>query len=120
MHFRPFRLDELYKMVAHIYSSQSTHRNVNSTFAHFVEVCGMLTIHDRAKKREGGVHDLKWVALVSSVSCSWATNYGTAGRLFPIQLFSFRPTVRAVPFDSGGTAKLRSRCGRRDNTESTW
>lgn len=47
------RLDDLYKMVAHIYSEQNLSRSPASTFAHFVEVCGMLTIHDRKKKREG-------------------------------------------------------------------
>ncbi len=48
-----FRLDDLYKMVAYIYREQNAQRSPSSTFAHFVEVCGMLTIHDRRKKREG-------------------------------------------------------------------
>ena len=47
------RLDDLYKMVAHIYSDKNISRTATATFAHFVEVCGMLTIHDRSKKREG-------------------------------------------------------------------
>jgi hypothetical protein len=47
------RLDDLYKMVAHIYSDKNVTRTATATFAHFVEVCGMLTIHDRRKKREG-------------------------------------------------------------------
>jgi len=46
-------LDDLYKMVAHIYSEQNAHRPASATFAHFVEVCGMLTVHARSKKREG-------------------------------------------------------------------
>jgi len=46
------RLDDLYKMVAHIYGEQNAQRPASSTFAHFVEVCGMLTSHDRQKKRE--------------------------------------------------------------------
>src|ERR1700685_260000 len=46
------RLDDLYKMAAHIYSEQNAQRSVSATFSHFVEVCGMLTIHDRKKKRE--------------------------------------------------------------------
>jgi NTP pyrophosphatase (non-canonical NTP hydrolase) len=46
-------LDDLYRMTAHIYSEQNAQRPVSSTFAHFVEVCGMLTIHDRRKKKEG-------------------------------------------------------------------
>jgi NTP pyrophosphatase (non-canonical NTP hydrolase) len=47
------RLDDLYKMVAHIYGEKLSERSSTATFAHFVEVCGMLTIHDRNKKREG-------------------------------------------------------------------
>lgn len=46
-------LDDLYRMVAHIYSEQNIARSIASTFSHFVEVCGMLTIHDRKKRREG-------------------------------------------------------------------
>ena len=46
-------LDDLYKMVAYIYSEQNAHRPASATFAHFVEVCGMLTVHSRSKKREG-------------------------------------------------------------------
>jgi NTP pyrophosphatase (non-canonical NTP hydrolase) len=40
-------------MVAHIYREQNAIRSSSATFSHFVEVCGMLTIHDRKKKREG-------------------------------------------------------------------
>jgi len=47
-----FRLDDLYRMVAYIYSEQNAQRPALVTFAHFVEACGMLTIHDRKKKRE--------------------------------------------------------------------
>ena len=46
-------LDELYRMTAFIYSEQNAIRPVAATFSHFVEVCGMLTIHDRRKKKEG-------------------------------------------------------------------
>jgi NTP pyrophosphatase (non-canonical NTP hydrolase) len=46
-------LDELYQMVAFIYSDKNINRTASATFAHFVEVCGMLTIHDRKKRREG-------------------------------------------------------------------
>ena len=46
-------LDELYRMTAFIYSEQNAIRPVATTFSHFVEVCGMLTIHDRRKKKEG-------------------------------------------------------------------
>jgi NTP pyrophosphatase (non-canonical NTP hydrolase) len=47
------RLDDLYKMVAYIYGDKLLSRSTSATFAHLVEVCGMLTIHDRNKKREG-------------------------------------------------------------------
>ena len=50
---RELRLDSLYKMIAYIYADKNTGRTATATFAHFVEVCGMLTIHDRKKKREG-------------------------------------------------------------------
>jgi NTP pyrophosphatase (non-canonical NTP hydrolase) len=46
------RLDELYRMTAHIYSEQNAHRPASATFAHFVEVCGILSMHSRKKKRE--------------------------------------------------------------------
>jgi NTP pyrophosphatase (non-canonical NTP hydrolase) len=49
---RQLSLDDLYKMVAHIYSEQNAHRPARETFAHFVEVCGMLALNDRQKKRE--------------------------------------------------------------------
>lgn len=45
-------LDELYRMTAYIYGDRNSVRSKESTFAHFVEVCGMLTVHDRKKKRE--------------------------------------------------------------------
>jgi hypothetical protein len=47
------RLDDLYKMIAHIYGEQNAHRSASATFAHFVEVCGMLTVQSRNKRREG-------------------------------------------------------------------
>ncbi|HMT08642.1 MAG TPA: CHAT domain-containing protein [Pyrinomonadaceae bacterium] len=46
-------LDDLYRMVAAIYSEQNALRSTAATYAHFVEICGMLTIHDRNKKKEG-------------------------------------------------------------------
>jgi hypothetical protein len=49
----PLRLDDLYKVIANTYSEQNAQRPPSATFAHFVEVCGMLTIHSREKKREG-------------------------------------------------------------------
>ena len=48
----PIRLDTLYKMTAHIYADRNSVRSKEATFAHFVETCGMLTLHDRRKKRE--------------------------------------------------------------------
>lgn len=47
-----FRLDDIYKMTAHIYAEQNVARTTTATFSHFVEVCGMLTAHDRSKRRE--------------------------------------------------------------------
>ena len=47
------RLDEMYRMTAYIYSEQNAHRPASATFAHFVEVCGILSMHSRKKKREG-------------------------------------------------------------------
>jgi nucleoside phosphorylase/NTP pyrophosphatase (non-canonical NTP hydrolase) len=46
-------LDDLYHMQAHIYFERNAERPISATFAHFVEVCGMLTIHGGGKKREG-------------------------------------------------------------------
>lgn len=48
-----FTLDDMYRMTAYIYNEQNAVRPVAATLAHFVEVCGMLTIHDRKKKKEG-------------------------------------------------------------------
>lgn len=39
-------------MTAYIYGDRNSVRSKEATFAHFVEVCGMLTVHDRKKKRE--------------------------------------------------------------------
>lgn len=47
------RLDDLYKMTSFIYSDTNLSRPASATFGHFVEVCGMLTIHVRRRKREG-------------------------------------------------------------------
>lgn len=46
------RLDEIYRMTAYIYSEQNAQRPASGTFAHFVEVCGILSMHVRKKKRE--------------------------------------------------------------------
>ena len=47
------RLDDLYRMTAYIYSDRNSTRPAEATFAHFVEVCGMLTVHERGKRKEG-------------------------------------------------------------------
>ncbi|SEE67770.1 CHAT domain-containing protein [Rhizobiales bacterium GAS188] len=47
------RLDDLYCMTAHIYGDRNSTRPKEATFAHFVEVCGMLTVHERGKRKEG-------------------------------------------------------------------
>jgi len=46
------RLDEIYRMTSYIYSEQNAQRPASATFAHFVEVCGILSMHVRKKKRE--------------------------------------------------------------------
>ncbi len=46
------RLDELYRMTAFIYHDANLGRSREATFLHFVEVCGMLTLFDRKKKRD--------------------------------------------------------------------
>lgn len=50
---KQIRLDDLYHMVANIYYEQNSLRSTAATYAHFVEVCGMLTVHDRKKKKSG-------------------------------------------------------------------
>jgi NTP pyrophosphatase (non-canonical NTP hydrolase) len=40
-------------MTAHIYGDRNSTRPKEATFAHFVEVCGMLTVHERGKRKEG-------------------------------------------------------------------
>jgi len=49
------RLDDLYRMAASIYTDQNIARSPAATFGHFVEVCGMLTMHDRKKRREADI-----------------------------------------------------------------
>lgn len=44
-------LDDLYHMTAFIYSEQNAGRSRESTFNHFVEVCGLLSSIDRNKPR---------------------------------------------------------------------
>lgn len=45
-------LDQLYKMTAYIYHDANLGRSRESTLLHFVEVCGMLTLLARKKRRE--------------------------------------------------------------------
>ena len=49
---KEFSLDDIYKMTSHIYSDQNAQRPISNTFLHFVEVCGMLTLSAREKKRD--------------------------------------------------------------------
>ncbi len=63
----PPRLDDLYKMVAYIYGDKLSNRSSAATFAHLVEVCGMLTIHDRNKKREGFTTRFQRVKLMTKL-----------------------------------------------------
>jgi NTP pyrophosphatase (non-canonical NTP hydrolase) len=46
------RLDDLYRMTSFIYHDANLGRSREGTLLHFVEVCGMLTLLDRKKKRE--------------------------------------------------------------------
>ena len=46
------RLDDLYRMTSFIYHDANLGRSRESTLLHFVEVCGMLTLLDRKKKRD--------------------------------------------------------------------
>ena len=52
VHATALSLDDLYHMVANIYGERNAERPVSATFAHFVEVCGVLTAHDRGKTRQ--------------------------------------------------------------------
>jgi len=45
-------LDDLYHMVAYIYSERNAERSASATFAHFVEVCGAIAVDARDKKNE--------------------------------------------------------------------
>lgn len=49
---KQYTLDDLYMMVAFIYSDRNAERSTIATFSHFTEVCGMLSMHDRRKIRE--------------------------------------------------------------------
>ncbi|MCK1478677.1 CHAT domain-containing protein [Bradyrhizobium sp. 197] len=46
------RLDDLYRMTSFIYHDANMGRSREATLLHFVEVCGMLTLLDRKKKRD--------------------------------------------------------------------
>ncbi|MCK1409531.1 CHAT domain-containing protein [Bradyrhizobium sp. 76] len=46
------RLDDLYRMTSFIYHDGNLGRSREATLLHFVEVCGMLTLLDRKKKRD--------------------------------------------------------------------
>lgn len=49
---RVLRLDDIYMMVAAIYSERNAERHPSVTFSHFVEVCGALSVYDRGKTRD--------------------------------------------------------------------
>src|SRR6476620_7402420 len=50
-------------MVARIYGERNAERSISATFAHFVEVCGMLTAHDRKKRDAISIEDALCKAL---------------------------------------------------------
>ena len=56
VNLQPICLDDLYIMVAYIYSDQSAPRPASATFAHFVEVCGDVAVkrYGKRKMREWG------------------------------------------------------------------
>ena len=59
----PLSLDDLYHMVARIYGERNAERSASATFTHFVEVCGMLTAHDRKKRDAISIEDALCKAL---------------------------------------------------------
>ena len=56
VNLQPICLDDLYKMVAYTYSDLNPLRPASATFAHFVEVCGDVTVkrYEKRKMREWG------------------------------------------------------------------
>ena len=104
----PVRLDDLYKMVAHIYSEQNAHRPARETFAHFVEVCGMLALNDRQKKREE--------VTIESALCKalgWYFPLMAKFRVASVEELIFRkfpyacPYCRQCPHDDGRCKTVR-------------
>jgi NTP pyrophosphatase (non-canonical NTP hydrolase) len=106
------RLDDLYKMIAHVYIEQNAQRPASATFSHFVEVCGMLTVHFRNKKREGSI----FVDAICK-ALGWYFPLLAKFRVTSIEEIIFRkypyvcPYCRLAPHDDGvckttkGTAK---------------
>lgn len=87
------RLDDLYKMIAHIYSEQNAHRSPSATFLHFVEVCGMLATHSRNKKRE----DLTFVDAFCK-ALGWFFPLMAKFRVFSVEELIFRKYPHACPY----------------------
>jgi NTP pyrophosphatase (non-canonical NTP hydrolase) len=87
-------LDELYKMLANIYSEQNFGREVSITFGHFVEVCGMLTIHDRKKRRESGVN----VPAALCKALGWFFPLLTRLRVNSVEALIYRKYPYACPY----------------------
>jgi hypothetical protein len=87
------RLDDLYKMVAYIYNDKNMDRTSAATFTHFVEVCGMLTVHDRKKQREGfDVTDALCKAL------GWYFPLLAKLRIASVEALVFRKYPNACPY----------------------
>jgi NTP pyrophosphatase (non-canonical NTP hydrolase) len=95
-------------MVAHIYSEQNAHRPARETFAHFVEVCGMLALNDRQKKREE-------VSIESALckALGWYFPMMAKFRVASVEELVFRkfpyacPYCRQCPHDDGTCKTVR-------------
>lgn len=107
------RLDQYYRMVAHIYGEQNAQRSPSATFAHFVEVCGMLTIHDRKKKREAFDID---IALCKALG--WFFPLMAKFRVRSVESLIFRKYPYACPY-CRQAPHIDQKCKTVRGTEST-
>jgi len=87
------RLNDLYKMIAHTYGEQNAQRPPSATFSHFVEVCGMLTVHSRNKKREG-------VTFIDALCKAWGWYFPLMAKfkVSNIEELVFRKFPSACPY----------------------
>lgn len=85
-------LDDLYHMVARIYGERNAERSASATFAHFVEVCGMLTAHDRQKRDTISIEDALCKAL------GWYFPLLAKCRVASVEELIFRKFPYACPY----------------------